>query len=326
MCYSTGIAWSSDVAIFLSVLVGCVIISCIAANIRLVWLGTNGSSRFSRNLQLSSYLLSCCCSDTILVCIFGPVLCIIFTKDNWIISDTVCAFLDIVFMALFGATTISLLLYNLDRHCLLVRRRFYLGTFGKHKRNAINLGVAWSTVIALSFVFLQNRTISKVHVPMTFHLGANMLYCVLATVILYLIPIFVIITSLIKTKLHLKINSRHFQSNETSNDHAFLAGVLQEDIQSYDGLIASSTVFISTSMPWVLFQIIKALGLTSSVSVMVEVALVTIVVIGIGMKTVAYVICCGFIRKRFFVNIFRENTFTFELPPSPVVIINTAAV
>ena len=327
MCFSPGVDWSSNVAIFVAILLGCVIVSCISTSIRLVWLGASGSSRFNRNLQLSPYLLSCCCSDTVLVCIFGPVLCILFTKDNWIVSNTVCAFLDIVFMVLFGTTTISLLLYNLDRHCLLVRRRLYLGTFGKCRRNAINLVVAWSTIIAVSFLYLQNRSsLSKMHVPMTFHLAANMLYCVLATVILYIIPILVITTSLIKTKLHLNIKSRHFPSNETSNDHAILTGILQEDIQSYNGLMASSAIFISTSMPWVLFQIVKALGLASSASMMHEVTLITILVMGIGMKTVAYVVCCGFIRKRFFVNVFRDNTFEFELPPSPVVIINTATV
>ena len=327
MCYTNDVNLNPNVAISLSVFLGCAVTCCVFANIRLIWLGMNGSSQFNRDLHLSPYLVSCCCADSAMVFIFGPFLCILFIRDNWVINDTVCAVFDILFLALFGITTISLLLYNLDRHCLLVERRFYPSTFGKRKRNAINLVIAWISTTLLSISYLHNRTsLPSQYVPMTFQLSANMLYCVFTTLILYLVPVLIIMASLIKTVVHVRVRSSHFRRTDTLHDRDILPGILQEELQTHTGVMVSSAVFVLTSMPWVLFQMIKSLGLSNSLSAVDEIVLVAVLVVGVGMKTLAYIACCSFIRKRFFVNVFRNNTFDFELPQSPVVVINTEAV
>ena len=326
MCFSPGTTLDHDAAIFLSVLLGCMIIGCILTNTRLVWLGANGSSRFNRNLQLSPYLLSCCCSDTIIVCIFGPVLCILYTQ-SWTVSDAVCAFLDVLFLALFWITTISLLLYNLDRHCLLIQRRYYIGAFGKQKRNTINLVATWITPAVFSLPYLQIRTsLHEKRMPMAFRLAPNILYFVFAVVILYAVPITIISASLMKILLYLKVKSRHFQNQEEASNIPIIPGIIHEDIQTYKGLLASSAIYIFTSLPWIILQFIKSLALSSGVSSMHETVLITILIMGISIKTIVYVTCCSFLRKRFFVNVFRDSTYNFELPPSPAVLSNTAAV
>lgn len=324
MCYSAGIPFSSDVAIFLTVLLGCAMVCCLIANVRLAWLGIKGSSGW--NIQVSPYLLSCGCSDTAMVCIFGPILCSLLTQDNWLISSAMCAFMDCLFLALFWCTTISLLLYNLDRHCLLIQRRLYLDTFGQSRRNTINLILAWFIPFLSSLPYLHARDLLPArHTPMTFLLRKNMLYCVMGTIVLYAIPIVIIIISLAKTFTGVKNKSRHFHRKEVETVRGNITGILREDYQTHLGLIASSGTFVLTATPWVLFQLLKALELNGNATTVHEIALLTILVIGVGMKTMVYVICCGFIRKRFFANLFNQNSSEFTLEPIPVVLFNDAA-
>ena len=327
MCYSSGIAFSNDVAIFLTVLLSCVIICCLLTNIRLAWLGARGSSVSNQSINLSPFLLSCCCSDTALVCIFGPVLCIIISQDNWVLNDSLCAFLDCLFLALFWSTTISLLLYSLDRHCLLVERRLYLNTFGKHKRNIKTLVAVWIIPAVSSLPYLKIRTLlAAKQTPMIFLLTENMLYCVFAIVILYMLPILITLISVTKTLFCIKRKSKNFHNNENARVHRSLPGILREDFQTHKGLMGSSCIYILTSIPWVIYQLVKALGLNSNMSLLQETVLITILIMGVGLKTVTYVVCCGFIRRLFFANMFRNNSFDFTLEPPPVVVINTAAV
>lgn len=326
MCLSTGLGLDPEVAIFLTVLLGCSMVFCLVANARLVWLGAKGSPGSDRVLTLSPYLLSCSCSDTAITCIFGPVLCILLTEGRWLVNDVLCAFLDSLFLALFWSSVISLLLYNLDRHCLIVQRRMYLDAFGKQRRNTINLVVTWITSAVSSLPYLHARSSQRTpHTPMTFYLRKNMLYCVFALLVLYVTPMLIILTSLIKTLLYVKIKPRQFHSNEGESGHINARGVLREDFQTHKGLMASSCVFILTSLPWVAFQFLKALELIGNSSTAQEIALVVFLVIGIGFKTIIYVLCCGFVRKRFFANLFQTNSCDFTLEPSPVVLFNNRA-
>ena len=316
---------SGELSAFFSVLIGCSIVCCAVFNTRLVWLNARSSSD-NNYLQLSPYFISSCCADTAVICIFGPTLCILVTSKSWNISSIFCAFLDIMFLALIWSTTVSLLVYNLDRHCLLVQRRHYPETFGKSRRNTITLIIIYLTSIVTALPYLALRkAIGPKHVPMTFLFKSSVLYCVLAIIILYATPVFIIITSLSKTFVHVKIKVRRFYETEDLTRSRKLPETLAEDFQSYKGLAASSIIFILTSMPWFIFQFIKALQLNSNANTGQEIILFVILVCGVGMKTSVYVLFCGCIRKHFFSNIFvnRSNEFTLE---QPAVVINMGAI
>ena len=325
MCSTDDNLMSSELSAFFSVLIGCSIACCAVFNTRLIWLSARSSSD-TNYLQLSPYLISSCCADTAVICIFGPTLCVLVTSKSWNIGSIFCAFLDIMLLALIWSTTASLLVYNLDRHCLLVQRRYYPETFGKSRRNTITLIVIYLTSIVTALPYLALRTaIGSKHAPMTFLFKSSVLYCVLAIVILYTTPVFIIIASLSKTFVHVKIKIRRFYETEDLTRSTKLPETLTEDFQTYKGLVASSVIFILTSMPWFTFQFLKALELNSDATTGQEIILLVMLVCGVGMKTSAYVLFCSCIRKHFFSNIFinRSNEFTLE---QPAVVINMGAI
>lgn len=324
MCSTDENLVSGELSVIFSVLIGCSIACCIVFNTRLIWL-TARSTSDANYLQLSPYFISSCCADTVVICLFGPTLCILVTSKSWNIGSIFCAFLDIMFLALIWSTTASFLIYSLDRHCLLVQRRYYPETFGKSRRNTITLVVIYLTSIVTALPYLALRTaIGSKHAPMTFLFKSSMLYCILAIVILYTIPVFIIIASLSKTFVSVKIKVwRHYETEDLTRSRK-LPETLTEDFQTYKGLVASSVIFILTSMPWFVFQFLKALQLNSKATTGQEIILLVILVCGVGMKTSVYVLFCGCIRKHFFSTIFasRSNEFTLE---QPAVVINMGA-
>ena len=317
---------STQLSVFLTVALGFSILCCLLFNTRLAWLIARRLKDGRAFLHLSPYLLSSCISETVITCVFGPVLCILMTQQTWKIGTVVCTFLDCLFLALLWSATASTFVYSMDRHCLLVQRRLYPETFGNLKRNAVNLAFIWvlSLISALPYIVMRN---TSAIVPMTFTFEKNMTYCAHAVVILYTVPVLITAISLIKTVRDAKMRKKAFHQANSTNEPPQIHKSLIEEFQTYEGLVVSSCIFILTSLPWVWFQLLKALDLTSQPSVASEIILMAMLVFGVGTKTGALVLCSACIREKFFSSILRRsNSREYNLEPLPVVLTNVAAV
>ena len=322
------IAMNSKLASFISAILGLSIFCSVFFNLRVLWIGVKNFRSNDGSLQLSPFLLSSCCAETTLTCVYGPMMCVLLTNKNLSYDSNLSAFLDITFLALFWCIVVSYLLYTLDRHCLIVARNVYPEAFGRLRRNIITLIFIWTIVFSLALVYLKIRPgVDQNSPPMTFLFTGSMLYCFIAVILLYVIPSSIIIGCLLKifVKIRKKEAPMHLLRKNIGNEEMKTSGLLTRDIQACVGLSFSSVLFILSSLPWVMYQFLKALKLNSSATIEHEIILLSILVTGVGFKTASFVLSFARLRHKFFSNLLCSNTRQFALE-QPSVITNMSAI
>eukprot|EP00794_Sanderia_malayensis_P013862 gene13862-15310_t len=319
---------SPELSAFLSVLLGSSMFCCVTTNI---WIGVKRYRHTSPAYHFSPYFLSSCLADVLLTCTAGPTICVVISSETSNYHKVTCIALDVIFLSLFLGCVLSQLIYNLDRHCLFAVRTMYKRSFGELRRNAVTITIIWLIAITTALIYIgvrQDTTTQNYSVPITYSFAANMLYCYFVSIILSLLPVMIIISSIIKTILVIRRkNSLDPPRRRVPlQDHvpkAFNSKVAEE-IESFYGTLASSTVFIITSLPWTCFVLLKTLRLNGNASVNVELALLSVSVSGIGVKTLAYILGCGFLRRSLFSNLLKNSSAQFTLEQPASVITNIA--
>lgn len=309
---------SSELSAFLSAIMG---VSMCSSVIFSIWICVKRCRNENQTIHWSPFLLSSCFSDVLLVSISGPTICVCVSQSTWESSKTASVLLDILFLALFWSSTLSHLIYTLDRHCLIVARILYPETFGRFTRNAVTIVVIWLLSVSMALLYMSIRQASN-KVPMTYLFTPNILYCFVVIVVMYAIPVMIITVSLIKVKV--SINRKHARKPcLRGGSHIKPSRPLVEDINSFTGTSAASGMFVITSLPWIIFELLKTLQLLDGNSTLkTEIILLSLLVTGIGLKSGMYVLCTGFLRRSFFSKLFQQNeNFTLE---QPAVVTNNA--
>ena len=301
MTWTPEASMSQSLTVLCTIFLASAVTICACFNFRIIWIGVKHVSSSFSNWSFSPFLLNICCVDIIQTGVYSPLITTFLTASNWNPNKASRCALDMLFLTFFLNTTFSLLLYNLNRHCLMVYRHSYPEVYGDARKNSMVLGMVWvvSLSIALSYLGLYP---SNEHTLMIFMFSNSITYSIIFTTLCYGLSVIIMIICLIKiyaSILYKRTDLPLFLNNHQEHS-VWRERLLPDNIETCKGTVAATSVHILCTAPWVTYQWLKSIKVLTTLDQRTEILLVCVLIFGAGIKIAVYSLFCGHLRREFF--------------------------